>query len=235
MKGEIIMENEISIFENEAFGTVRTLYIEGQPWFVGKDVAEALGYSNPRDALSKHVDEDDKNTVAIRDGNKGNPNQIIINEAGVYSLIFSSKLPEAKSFKRWVTHEVLPSIRRHGVYLSDEALERAAREPEYLLELAREIKEEKDLFESLGYYNLRKELSNLSEELKCKRKNIPNILIEKGYLYHDKKKGLTPYPEYLENGMFETKTVTNDLGFRAELFSITPKGKEEIIRLIKET
>lgn len=97
---------------------IRTILIDGQPWFVGKDVAEALGYSNSRDALSRHVDAEDKNTVVIPDG-KGNPNQTIINESGLYSLILSSKLPSAKVFKRWVTSEVLPCIHKQGMYVPE--------------------------------------------------------------------------------------------------------------------
>ena len=105
--------------------------IDNEPWFVGKDVATALGYSNVRDALAKHVDAEDKNTVAIRDGIQGNPNMTAINESGVYSLVFSSKLPTAKAFKRWVTHEVLPAIRKtgsyhaSGSYMIDDPIERA--------------------------------------------------------------------------------------------------------------
>lgn len=111
--------NDIQLF---AFKNkrIRTLIFNNEPWFIGKDVADILGYSNPRDALSKHVDDEDKNSVAIRDGNKGNPNQTIINESGVYGLIFSSKLPDAKSFKRWVTTEVLPQIRVSGSYQKKE-------------------------------------------------------------------------------------------------------------------
>lgn len=111
--------NDIQLF---AFKNkkVMTLLVNNEPWFIGKDVADILGYSNPRDALSKHVDDEDKNSVAIRDGNKGNPNQTIINESGVYGLIFSSKLPDAKSFKRWVTTEVLPQIRVSGSYQKKE-------------------------------------------------------------------------------------------------------------------
>lgn len=109
--------NELQLFNFEN-NQVRTLLINDEPWFVGKDVAQILGYSNPRDALSKHVDDEDKNSVAIRDGNKGNPNQTVINESGVYALVFSSKLPSAKKFKRWVTSEVLPQIRKTGSYAS---------------------------------------------------------------------------------------------------------------------
>ena len=111
--------NKISTFNSPEFGTVRTTAINDEPWFVGKDVAIALGYSNPRDALNKHVDGEDKNTVAFRDGTSGNPNITVINESGLYSLILSSKLPNAKKFKRWVTSEVLPTIRKTGGYVND--------------------------------------------------------------------------------------------------------------------
>lgn len=110
------MSKEIQIFANDQFGEVRTLTKNGEPWFVGKDVADILGYSNPRDALAKHVDDEDKNSVAICDGTPGNPNATIINESGLYSLILSSKLPAARAFKRWVTSEVLPAIRKTGEY-----------------------------------------------------------------------------------------------------------------------
>lgn len=108
--------NGLQVFENPEFGSIRTVEIDGEPWLVGKDVAVALGYSNPRDALRKHVDSEDRNTVAVHDGIKGNPNMTIINESGLYSLILSSKLPNARKFKRWVTAEVLPSIRKTGGY-----------------------------------------------------------------------------------------------------------------------
>lgn len=108
--------NELKIFNSVEFGEIRTVTIDGEPWFAGIDVATALGYSNTRAALSRHVDSDDKNTVAIPDGNKGNPNQTVINESGLYALIFGSKLESAKRFKHWVTSEVLPSIRKTGSY-----------------------------------------------------------------------------------------------------------------------
>lgn len=108
--------NELKIFESEEFGKVRIIMIEGEPWFVGKDVADALGYANTRDALATHVEEEDKKTVVISDGKRGNPNQVIINESGLYALIFGSRLKSAKRFKHWVTSEVLPSIRKTGGY-----------------------------------------------------------------------------------------------------------------------
>ena len=108
--------NELQIFNSEEFGEIRTVTIDNEPWFVGKDVATALGYSNTRDALATHVSEEDKNTVVISDGKRGNPNQVVINESGLYALIFGSKLESAKRFKRWVTSEVLPTIRKTGSY-----------------------------------------------------------------------------------------------------------------------
>lgn len=110
------MKDKIQSFEFEG-KEVKTLKINDEPWFVGKDLATILGYSNTRDALNKHVDSEDKNTVAIRDGiTRGNPNQTIVNESGMFSLILSSNLPNAKKFKRWVTSEVLPTIRKTGSY-----------------------------------------------------------------------------------------------------------------------
>lgn len=107
--------NELQIFKSPEFGEIRTLTRDGQPWFVGKDIAVTLGYSNPRDAMAKHVDDEDKG-VAKCDTLGGTQELTVINESGLYSLILSSKLPAAKKFKRWVTSEVLPSIRKTGGY-----------------------------------------------------------------------------------------------------------------------
>lgn len=123
---------------------VRTVLINDEPYFVGKDIADVLGYLNTRDALSKHVDEEDKNSVAIHDGKKGNPNQVVINESGMYSLVLSSKLPNAKKFKRWVTNEVLPSIRKHGAYMTDEKIEEALLNPDTIINLATQLKNERE-------------------------------------------------------------------------------------------
>lgn len=111
--------NELEIFKNEEFGEIRTVVIENEPWFVGKDVAEILGYVDTNKAISMHIDEDDKlnDKTASSLGQRGG---WFINESGLYSLILSSKLPTAKKFKRWVTSEVLPTIRKHGAYMTDE-------------------------------------------------------------------------------------------------------------------
>ena len=115
---------EVTVFKNVVhpeFGELRTVKIDGEPWFVGKDVATALGYSNTRDALSRHVDNEDKTSVVIPDsGSNYKSKTTLINESGLYSLILSSKLPSAKDFKRWVTSEVLPSIRKNGAYIRNQ-------------------------------------------------------------------------------------------------------------------
>lgn len=108
---------ELQIFNNEEFGNVRSLVIDNEPWFVGKDVAEALGYKNVRDSLARHIDSDDKRDgVVIHDSMGREQKPIIINESGLYSLILSSKLESAKKFKHWVTSEVLPTLRKTGSY-----------------------------------------------------------------------------------------------------------------------
>lgn len=113
--------SEIQIFNHPSFGDIRTVSIDGEPWFVGKDVAEVLGYAKPENAISNHVDSEDKTTTLIQGtGSNYKSKAVIINESGLYSLILSSKLPNAKEFKRWVTSEVLPSIRKHGAYLTDQ-------------------------------------------------------------------------------------------------------------------
>lgn len=109
------MRNTLQIFENQEFGTVRVVEKEGNPYFVGKDIARILGYSNTRDALSKHVDEEDKG-VANCDSPGGIQEMVVINESGLYSLILGSKLKSAKKFKRWVTSEILPTLQKTGTY-----------------------------------------------------------------------------------------------------------------------
>lgn len=133
-----IAEN-IRIFESEAFGQVRTTTINGEPWFVAADVCKALDLDNPRQAVSR-LDEDEKNTVTINDGiRRGNPNVNVVNEAGLYALILTSRKPEAKAFKRWITHEVLPSIRKHGMYATEELLNN----PDFAIATFQALKEER--------------------------------------------------------------------------------------------
>ncbi|AMX00445.1 phage antirepressor [Rummeliibacillus stabekisii] len=130
-------------FENQQ---VRILEKEGEPWFVGKDVAQVLGYSNPSKAVLQHVDSEDKRMEMIAHSQNGNvvTQTALINESGMYSLVLSSKLASAKRFKRWVTNEVLPSIRKHGAYLTPETLEQTMQDPDFLIGILNGLKEEQE-------------------------------------------------------------------------------------------
>ena len=122
---------------------IRALTIEGEPWFVGKDVAEVLGYSNSRKAIADHVDSEDKGVTKCY--TLGGTQQIaIINESGLYSLILSSKLPDAKKFKHWVTHTVLPTIRKHGAYVTSAKIEEVLADPDTIIQLATQLKQERE-------------------------------------------------------------------------------------------
>lgn len=124
--------NQVTVFQNEAFGQARVITKDGEPWFVGKDVADVLGYSNTRDALAQHVREHHKADVVIHDGRQ-NRKQVIIDEADFYSLVLRSKLPQAEQFQEWVTSEVLPAIRKHKMYLTPETAKEAIDDPSVFL------------------------------------------------------------------------------------------------------
>lgn len=150
--------NEIQIFNSPEFGQVRTLTLNDEPWFVGKDVAEALGYSNSRNAVPNHVSKEDSLRTQIEYA--GQRREVtVINESGLYALIFGSKLESAQKFKRWVTSEVLPSIRKHGAYMNADTLEQALTSPDFLIKLATELKNEKEK---------RAELENQNKQMKPK-------------------------------------------------------------------
>lgn len=136
--------NNLQIFKSPDFGQVRTIQQNGEPWFIGKDVAEILGYKKPENAIAVHVDDEDKTTTLIQGtGSNYKSNAVIINESGLYSLILSSKMPKAKEFKRWVTSEVIPAIRKHGGYLTADKIEQALTDPDMIIKLATTLKEER--------------------------------------------------------------------------------------------
>ena len=216
--------SKLEIFENSEFGEIRTVEVNNEPWFVGRDVATVLGYSNPRDALSKHVDNDDKG-VAKCDTLGGSQDLTIINESGLYSLILSSKLPNAKSFKRWVTSEVLPAIRKHGLYAIDDILEnpdiaiqaltklkeeRAARKA---LELDNQVKSQQiaELQPKATYYDLIlqcKDLLSVTEIAKdygMSAKGLNTMLHELGVQYNQSGVWFL-YAKYQHEGYTQTKT-----------------------------
>lgn len=252
------MNSEMKIFENPEFGSVRTVEMDGTPYFVGKDVAEVLGYSNPRDALSRHVDEEDKNTVVNPDGNRGNPNMTIINESGLYSLILSSKLPKAKEFKHWVTSEVLPAIRRHGMYAVDELIEN----PDIAIKAFQALKEEREKTKRLtetvavqsqqiselkpkaSYYDVVlncKDLVSVSEIAKDYGKSarwLNEKLHELGIQFKQGGKIWLLYQKFASKGYTSTKTQTyngNDGNVHTRVHTYwTQKGRLFIYDLLKK-
>ena len=138
----------MQVFNNPEFGKVRTVVINNEPWFIGKDVAMALGYGNPRQGIASHVDAEDKGVQKL-DTPSGEQNMTVINESGVYALIFGSKLPTAKKFKHWVTSEVLPDIRKHGLYAKQSVIDMMLNDPDSCIKLLTEYKKEKQEKERL--------------------------------------------------------------------------------------
>lgn len=146
------MQNQLQVFKNKDFGEVRVMEIDGLTWFVGKDIAEILGYSNISKAITAHVDNEDRTAVMIPTSQNGKlvSRTHIINESGLYSLILSSKLPQAKAFKRWVTTEVLPTIRKHGAYATADTLDEMYRSPKFTEALIRKLADEREKTEVLA-------------------------------------------------------------------------------------
>lgn len=219
--------NELKIFENKQFGKIRTVEIDNTPYFVGKDVAEILGYADPQKAMKMHIDDEDKLTRQIVVSGQ-NRNVTIINESGLYSLILSSKLSKAKEFKRWVTSEVLPAIRKHGVYAVDEVLEN----PDMLISALQALKEEKakakkltetlavqeqqiaELQPKASYYDVVlncKDLVSVTEIAKDYGKSakwLNEKLHELGIQFKQGGKIWLLYQKYAEKGYTSTKTQT---------------------------
>ena len=214
----------IQVFENEEFGKVRTTEVNGQPYFVGKDVAEILGYADTNKAIAMHVDEEDKlnDKTALSLGQRGG---WLINESGLYSLILTSKLPKAKAFKRWVTSEVLPSIRKHGLYAVDEILAN----PDIAIRALQELKAEREKRKSLegtvavqnqqiaemqpkvSYYDLILQcpdlmsITTIAKDYGYSAKRLNAYLHEQGIQF--KQSGIwLLYQQYAEQGYTSTKT-----------------------------
>ena len=218
--------NELKIFKNEEFGEVRTVEIGGEPWFVGKDVAEVLGYAKPLNALSTHIDEDDSLKQGLTDSMGRIQETILINESGLYSLILSSKLPTAKAFKRWVTSEVLPSIRKHGLYAKEELLDN----PDIAIAAFKALKEEREARKALEAENKQMQplalfaksvsasdtsilIGDLAKLLKQNgydtgQKRLFEELRQRGFLMKSGSSKNLPTQKSMELGLFEVKEST---------------------------
>lgn len=231
-----VMPANLSTFTNETFGNIRTMNIDGKPWFIGKDIAEALGYSKARSALRLHVDEEDKSSF-VTSSPGGDQQMIAINESGMYSLILSSKLPKAKQFKRWITSDVLPKIRETGSFAAlpdfsnpviaarawaDELENRQKAEQQALIlaeakrkadAVIEEQKPKADYYDAITKTD--ENLTSIRET--CKQIGVPekktiSMLLIRGYLFRGKNDSLVPYAEHTENGdgMFKVVEIVRN-------------------------
>lgn len=241
---------DLQIFRNEQFGKVRTVVIDDAIWFVGKDVAEALGYSNSSKAVMVHVDDEDKRfeMLPIADSQNGNvvglTKTTLINESGLYSLVLSSKLPDAKKFKRWITSDVVPSVRTTGVYMTGNAADRILQDPDFIIQLATQVKErnaqlaaakEKIALDApkVEYFDRAVERGdNLSfrdtaKVLGVSQSTLINFLGINHYIYRDQKGRIRPYSQYEQNGLFTVKEFEKETsGYSSVQTLVTFKGRD---------
>jgi anti-repressor protein len=237
------MNTAIEVFKNDEFGSIRTMTVDGEPWFVGKDITDVLGYQNASKALADHVDDDDKlNNESL--SSLGQRGGWLVNESGLYSLILGSKLPTAKKFKHWVTAEVLPAIRKHGVYAMDDLLN----DPDALITALTAYKEEKEKVAQLQEENLQKtqmisELSpkatyydlilqsaslvpitSIAKDYGMSAKHLNRLLAENGIQFKQGKTWFL-YQKYAEQGYTSSKTHAIDAEHSVMHTYWTQKGR----------
>ncbi len=243
---------QIQIFNNPEFGEIRTVEENGVPLFCGSDVAKALGYGEPHKAVSRHCKGGTKHPILT---NGGKQEMLFIPESDLYRLVFSSKLPTAEKFTDWVTSEVLPSIRKHGTYMTPETLQAAILNPDYLLQVVTALKNETDRRKALEAANARLSVDNqimqpkaeyfdelvdrntltnfreTAKELGIPPKKFVDFLLGKKYIYRDKRGKLLPF-ENKNNGLFEVKETYNEkTQWSGTQTLITAKGRETFRQL----
>ena len=238
------MENKLMIFENDAFGKVRTLNLNGEPWFVAVDVCSVLDLSNPTIAVSR-LDEDERAKFNL--GRQGDAT--IVNEPGLYTLVLGSRKPEAKAFKRWITHEVIPAIRKHGVYITDEKLKLFAEHPELLDALMRSLytahaenlrhrAERQTLLPKADYYDAFMDadgctnLRTTAKELNVPERWFARFLQQTGFLYRSPAGNLMPYAIPRNRGLFRVRDYVRN-GHSGAYTLITPMGKSLFRELLR--
>lgn len=238
------MENKLMIFENEAFGKVRTLNLNGEPWFVAVDVCSVLDLSNPTIAVSR-LDEDERAKFNL--GRQGDAT--IVNEPGLYTLVLGSRKPEAKAFKRWITHEVIPAIRKHGVYITDEKLKLFAEHPELLDALMKSLyaahaenlrhrTERQTLLPKADYYDAFMDadgctnLRTTAKELNVPERWFARFLQQTGFLYRSPAGNLMPYAIPRNRGLFRVRDYVRN-GHGGAYTLITPMGKSLFRELLR--
>ena len=238
------MENKLMIFENDAFGKVRTLNLNGEPWFVAVDVCSVLDLSNPTIAVSR-LDEDERAKFNL--GRQGDAT--IVNEPGLYTLVLGSRKPEAKAFKRWITHEVIPAIRKHGVYITDEKLKLFAEHPELLDALMKSLyaahaenlrhrAERQTLLPKADYYDAFMDadgctnLRTTAKELNVPERWFARFLQQTGFLYRSPAGNLMPYASPRNRGLFRVRDYVRN-GHSGAYTLITPMGKSLFRELLR--
>ena len=238
------MENKLMLFENEAFGKVRTLNLNGEPWFVAVDVCSVLDLSNPTIAVSR-LDEDERAKFNL--GRQGDAT--IVNEPGLYTLVLGSRKPEAKAFKRWITHEVIPAIRKHGVYITDEKLKLFAEHPELLDALMKSLyaahaenlrhrAERKTLLPKADYYDAFMDadgctnLRTTAKELNVPERWFARFLQQTGFLYRSPAGNPMPYAIPRNRGLFRVRDYVRN-GHSGAYTLITPMGKSLFRELLR--
>lgn len=239
--------NEIQEFVNEKFGIIRTVLINEEPHFVGRDVAIALGYARPQNAITKHVDEYDSLKWGVIDSMGRIQSTTVINESGMYSLIFGSKLDTAKEFKKWVTSEVLPSIRKHGIYATEDTIDVMLNNPDTMIKVLTELKEERkkrikleeenasllpdanmarDIIKYSGLYTL-KEVADLIDSGRTEL----CILLRLGKVLSKQTGYNLPLNKYIKQGYFKIKIKER---YNTPVTLVTARGLKFIYRLIKK-
>ena len=243
------MDNKLMTFENAAFGKIRTLTIDGEPWFVAVDVCRALEIGNPTDAM-RRLDADERTLVSIEGASNGLPVNAV-NEPGLYTLILGSRKPEAKAFKRWITHEVIPSIRKHGAYMTDSLLDALEAHPEavpeYLNRLRSENARNRELTRRLRlalpkaeYYDAFVDpadctnIRTTAKELGVPEKQFTRYLEEKKYLFRDKNRKLFPRAVKKSAGLFLVRDFYTERGKLGHYTLITPAGKRHFLERTDE-
>lgn len=234
------MENKMKVFENKEFGFVRTVMVGNETWFVGKDVAASLGYKNPQEAVRTHIFDEDKGVSEII--TPGSTQKLtVINESGLYSLILASKIPSARAFKKWVTSEILPTIRRHGAYISDPLMQKMADNPGLLEKIVETMMYERKRADSLteklnivqpkaGYFDSFVNPANCTnirdtaKELGVPEKTFCKFLQNEKYLYRCPAGNLMPYSKKSNDGLFVVRDYYRR-GHFGTYTLITPSGK----------
>lgn len=243
--------NEVKLFENEEFGLVRTVIISGEPWFVGRDVAKSLGYAKPEGAIRNNVDKDDTLVEGVEDSLGRVQQTLIINESGLYSLIFGSQLESARRFKKWVTSEVLPSIRQNGGYISgqetmsdDELMEKAllvaqkkiADRDKKIAEQNAEIeimKPKAEMCDKLLDASMLVNFRDAAKEIGISQTQFTGWLVDNGYVYMTSTRELRPMEPYMKSEFFQMKPYQNPYnGYKGSRTYITGRGLAAFKKLI---